>query len=444
MKPWLPEAAHPCGAPDTGVTRWRGALTKLLDMKFHAVNHTIAARVDAAHAFMPYPEVEVPHAAQGPLSGLRLAVKDVFHVAGYPTSMGQPWLAAALGVQDQHARVVADLLNAGAEFVGKTVSDEMALSMTGQNVHYGAPLNGADPKRIAGGSSSGSASAVSNDLADIALGTDTGGSVRAPANHCGLWGIRPTHARVAVEGVLPQSDSLDTVGWLTQNAEVGYRVAQVVMGEDAHALPSEPNRVRWLWPESMWALATDSARPSHLAAWERFGAGLGLQPTNLDAGWRSADDEELYWAFRRIQGFEAWQHWGDFMTKAQPNLAANVAERFAWAQTVQADDYQAALAVRSTLSQELDDLMGHDGVMVVPTMPDVAPLCAEPESNLEDFRNRAIRLLCVAGLAGLPQVSLPVGRHGGAPLGLSLIGPRGSDVSLCALAAAMVRSNKLG
>ena len=408
-------------------------------MKFHAVHQTISGRVDAAHAFMPYPDAPVPHAPAGPLSGLRLAVKDVFHVAGYPTSMGQPWLAAALGVQHQHAQVVSTLLAAGATFAGKTVSDEMALSMTGQNLHYGAPINGADPARIAGGSSSGSAAAVSNSLADIALGTDTGGSVRAPANHCGLWGLRPTHARVSTAGVLPQSDSLDTVGWFARDAHTGWLVSHTLMGSDERPLPTDVTRVRWLLPESMWALSAEVARPHHEAAWQSLADPLGITSNALSERWRSADDESLYWAFRRIQGFEAWQHWGDFMEKARPPLAPNVAERFQWAKTVRADDYHNALAVRAQLREEMDALLGTDAVIVVPTMPDIAPLSAEPESNLEDFRNRAIRLLCVAGLAGLPQLSLPLGQRDGAPLGLSWIGPRGSDVSLCALAAQMVQ-----
>ena len=423
---------------DTHETRHQRGVITLWRMKFHAVHQTISGRVDSARAYMPYPDVPVAHAPSGPLHGLRLAVKDVFHVAGYPTSMGQPWLAAALGVQHHHAQVVSTLLAAGAAFAGKTVSDEMALSMTGQNLHYGAPINGADPHRIAGGSSSGSAAAVSHGLADIALGTDTGGSVRAPANHCGLWGLRPTHARVSTQGVLPQSDSLDTVGWFARDAHIGWQVSQTLMGADESPLPSEPSQVKWLVPESMWRLSADVARPHHDAAWQALVSNGHVQAQALPVDWRSADDESLYWAFRRIQGFEAWQHWGDFMEKAQPPLAPNVAERFQWAKTVRADDYHGALLMRDKLRAELDALLGRDGVLVVPTMPDIAPLCAEPESNLEDYRNRAIRLLCVAGLAGLPQLSLPLGQRNGAPLGLSWIGPRGSDVSLCALAATML------
>ena len=137
---------------------------------------------DPAHAFMPYPEAPVENAATGPLAGLRFGVKDLFDVAGYPTSGGQPMLLAMSGIKTRTAPTVQKLLDAGARFAGKTITDELAFSMNGQNAHFGSPINGAAPDRISGGSSSGSASAVSNGLCDFALGTDTGGSVRAPAN----------------------------------------------------------------------------------------------------------------------------------------------------------------------------------------------------------------------------------------------------------------------
>ena len=142
---------------------------------------------------MAYPDAPVARSASGDLLGLSFAVKDLFDVAGYPTSGGQPILLAASGIKTQHARLVAQALAAGAAFVGKTVTDELAFSLNGSNAHFGAPINGAAPDRLSGGSSSGSASAVSLGCADFALGTDTGGSVRAPASHCGLIAFdRPT------------------------------------------------------------------------------------------------------------------------------------------------------------------------------------------------------------------------------------------------------------
>src|SRR3954466_16157405 len=140
---------------------------------------------DPARAFMPYPPEPVPHAPTGPLEGHTFAAKDLFHVEGYPTGCGSPHMLALSGVRTRTAPTVLRLLEAGARFVGKTITDELAFSMSGKNAHFGTPVNGGAPDRVPGGSSSGSASAVSNRLCDIALGSDTGGSVRGPANHCG-------------------------------------------------------------------------------------------------------------------------------------------------------------------------------------------------------------------------------------------------------------------
>ncbi|MFM7532343.1 MAG: amidase [Rubrivivax sp.] len=382
---------------------------------------------DTAHAFMPYPPAPVPHAGTGPLAGLTFAVKDIFDVAGYPTSGGQPLLLAMSGIKTRTAPTVQRLLDAGARFVGKTVTDELAFSMNGSNAHFGAPINGAAPDRISGGSSSGSASAVSNRLADFALGTDTGGSVRAPASHCGLVGLRPTHGRISLSGCLDLSPSLDTCGWFTRDVPTFARVAQVLLGEDAQPLPE---RVRLLAPEDLWEQVAPEARATLAAARARVEAALGATrpvQANLDGF------DAMYWHFRHIQGREAWTTDGGFIRRLAPPLGPGVAERFAWSSQVSDEQANQATAFRARLRAHLEALLGTDGVFVMPTMPDIAPLRSAPESTLEDYRNRAIRLLCIAGLAGLPQISLPLAGRDGAPLGVSLLGPAGSDASLVRL-----------
>jgi amidase len=383
---------------------------------------------DPAHAFMPYPAAPVPHAPTGPLAGLRFGVKDLFHVAGYPTSGGQPLLLALLGVQQRTAPTVQRLLDAGAAFGGKTVTDELAFSMNGQNAHFGAPVNGAAPGRIAGGSSSGSASAVSHGLVDFALGTDTGGSVRAPASHCGLVGLRPTHGRVSLHDTLDLAPSLDTCGWFARDVPTFARVADVLLGEDARPLPAA---VRLLAPADLWSLATPAALEALAPARARVEAVLGAAaPVQVVLDGIDA----MYWHFRHIQGRESWQTDGGFIRRYAPPLGPGVAERFAWSAGVTDAQVAEALAFRARFKAHLAALLGTDGVLVLPTMPDIAPRVDEPESALEDYRNRAIRLLCSAGLSGLPQLSLPLARRDGAPLGLSLLGPAGSDRSLVRLA----------
>lgn len=383
---------------------------------------------DSAHAFMPYPRVPVPHATTGPLAGLSFGVKDLFHVAGYPTSGGQALLLALLGVQDRTAPTVRKLLEAGARFAGKTITDELAFSMNGQNAHFGSPVNGADPRRITGGSSSGSASAVSNKLCDFALGTDTGGSVRAPASHCGLVGLRPSHGRVSLHDALDLSPSFDTCGWFTRDVGTFARVADVLLGKDAAPLPDQ---VRLLLPTDLWALATPAALDAFQPARQRVEAALrAATPVRAVPGELDAH----YWHYRHLQGYEAWQTDGGFIRRYAPPLGPGVAQRFAWCAEVTDDQVAAARSYREGFRAHLTGLLGADGVLLLPTMPDIAPFAGDSEESLEDYRNRALRLLCSAGLSGCPQLSLPLARRDGAPLGLSLLGPAGSDRSLVRLA----------
>jgi amidase len=381
-----------------------------------------------ARAFLPYPAVPVAHAAGGPLAGLTFAVKDLFDVAGYPTGGGNPLLLAASGVKTTTAPTVRKLLDAGARFVGKTHTDELAFSMNGRNAHFGTPVNGGAPDRIPGGSSSGSAAAVSNRLCDFALGTDTGGSVRAPASHCGLFGIRPTHGRVPLDGCLDLAPSFDTCGFFTRDARTFARVADVLLGADAAPLPA---RVRLLRPGDVWKLLADEVVAALAPAVARIEAALG-EATPCEAALDSFD--AMYWSFRHLQGREAWQVDGPFIERFAPPLGPGVAERFAWSKQVTEAQVVDAAHFCDRFRGHLDALLGSDSVLVMPTMPDVAPLLAADEGELEDYRNAAIRMLCISGLGGFPQVTLPLASRLGAPLGISLLGPSGSDRSLVALA----------
>ena len=396
---------------------------------------------DPAHAFVPYPEVAVPRAATGPLAGLNFGVKDLFDVAGYPTGGGSPIVLALSGIKTSHAATVARLLHAGAAFAGKTVTDEFAFSMNGNNAHFGAPINGAAPDRISGGSSSGSAAAVSHRLCDFALGTDTGGSVRAPASHCGLLGLRPTHGRISLAGVLDLSPSFDSCGFFARETGTFARVADVLLGDlatDARPLPAAP---RLLWPSQVWALLAPDVAEAARAAAEPVQVVLG-RAVPVDVVLDSFD--AMFWHFRHLQGREAWMTDGPLIERYAPPLGPGVAERFAWSRQVSDAQVGAAQSFRSAFRARIDELLGHDGVLLMPTMPDVAPLRSATEPSLEDYRNRATRMLCIAGLARLPQLSLPLIRRDGVPMGLSLVGPHSSDRSLVALAERLAAAGVSG
>ena len=387
---------------------------------------------DASRAFMPYPDAPVPNVAAGPLAGLSFGVKDLFDVAGYPTSGGQPFVLAMSGIKTATAPTVQRLLDAGARFAGKTITDELAFSMTGQNAHFGSPVNGAAPDRLSGGSSSGSASAVSNGLCDFALGSDTGGSVRAPASHCGLVGLRPTHARISLQGVMDLAPGFDTCGWFTRDVPTFARVADVLLGADPAPLPGS---VRLLRPDDVWGLLETDVREALATPVSRVESVYGkARPVEavLDGF------EPMYWNFRYLQGREAWRSDGPLIDRFAPPLGIGVAQRFAWASAVTDAQVASATDFRNRFRARLAALLGSDGVLLMPTMPDVAPKVDADEASLEDYRNQATRMLCLAGLAGFPQLSLPLGTRLGAPLGLSLLGPAGSDRSLVRMAEGIV------
>jgi amidase len=383
---------------------------------------------DPARAFMPYPAAEVPNAASGPLSGLTFAVKDLYDVAGYPTSGGSPHVLALSGVKARTAPPVRALADAGARFVGKTITDELAFSLNGKNAHFGTPVNGGAPDRIPGGSSSGSASAVSNRLCDIALGSDTGGSVRGPASHCGLYGIRPTHGRISLDDCLALAPSFDTCGYFARDGATFALAGAVLLGEDPAALPERP---RLLLAADAFAMLDVEVRGVHAPLIKRIESMLGEAALVETA---PEGFETLYWAHRRLQGQEAWGTYGAMIERHRPPLGPGVADRFEFARLVTDAEVAEAGDVRERFGARFRGLLGGDAVMVLPTMPDVAPLLTESEESLNDYRNRAINLLCLAGLAGVPQVSMPLATRNGAPLGLSLIGPLGSDLSLMRLA----------
>lgn len=385
----------------------------------------------ASRAFIPYPEVPVEHASKGPLSGLRFAVKDLYDVKGYPTSAGNPMMLARSGIKTATAPAIQKLLDAGAAFVGKTVTDELAYSMAGSNAHFGAPVNGGAPGRLTGGSSSGSASAVSCGLADFAIGSDTGGSVRCPASQCGLFGIRPTHGVISLNGCQPLSPSFDTLGWFARDIDVFARVGSVLFGRE----PKLASSVRLIAARDVMTLfgreVDEALAPAYERAQALFGAAQtgALAPLGFDGDFAS---------FRRIQAQEAWSSDGEFIEACHPVLGPGVSERFAFAKEMSSKDLSADEDRRSHVREALSDALGSDGIMMLPTMPGAGPLRSSSEAELESFRREASLSFCHGGLSGFPWITIPAGEIEGAPIGLSLIGPEGSDLRLIAAAQAFV------
>ena len=389
---------------------------------------------DPVHAFVDYDAVAVPSAASGPLAGLSVAVKDIFDVAGYPTGCGSPVKRAQSPVHTQSAPIVQRVLDAGAAFIGKTHTDELAFSLNGQNMHTGTPVNRRAPGRIPGGSSSGSAAATAAGLCDFAIGSDTGGSVRAPASYCGLFGIRPSHGRLPLQRIMPLAPSFDVPGYFADDAAVFGRVAPVFLGPDEKQFSLR----RVMRATDAFALLMDGGEAQALAPAEARviahldgGENVTVAPDGLD-NW--------YWVFRHLQAVEAWRAHGEWIEANDPEMTPGVRERFEFGKTVSPEDVAKAKAARQVIGKRLDGLVGEDGVVMLPSVPSIAPLCDIGGQALQVFRERALAILCISGLSGLPQVSLPLATFDGCPLGLSLIGPRGSDRALVDLAVAIARA----
>jgi len=379
-------------------------------------------------AWCDYPETSVAHAKEGPLAGLSLAVKDIFQVAGYPNGWGQPTRLAEAEPDTETQSVVQKMLNAGIEIKGKSQCEELCFSMTGINKHYGAPVNGAARDRIAGGSSSGSVSLISHGIVDVAIGSDTGGSVRAPASYCGLIGLRTTHGRLSLDRTMPLAESFDCFGWFAKDAETYAKVGDVVMDDDTSSTPLR----RFIGsPDLDSLLLGDDEFLAYSPAAERIENTYDAEREFVSMPF---DLMDAYWAFRKCQAFEAWQSLGDWITSRKPDLAPVIRERFDFGAGISKEEFEKQSEIRATITRQLEDLIGDDGVLVFPTVPSAAPLKSESEDTLQAFREQALMLLCLSGNSGLPQITLPLAEVYGAPLGVSLMGPRGSDKRLMQMA----------
>jgi amidase len=384
--------------------------------------------------FVPHDLDEpVRGAASGPLAGLAAVVKDMYDIAGSRTGGGNPdWLAAQKPAT-RHAAAVEQILAAGAAITGKTICDEFFYSVAGVNAHYGMPANLRAPGRLPGGSSSGSAAACGANACDFALGSDTGGSVRIPASFNGLYGLRPTHGRVDLTGAMAMAPTFDVAGWFANAPGIFRRVGAVLLRGDPVAAPA-----------TRLIVATDAfaQADAEVAALGREfltrAADVLLLPTERTVAPNGFD----HWrdAFRIVQAKEVWESFGDFVTRAKPKLGPGIKERMAFAATVTADQADAGRKIVAAARAHLRALVPAGTMLALPTAPSIAPPSDLSGDEMESFRVRVMRLTCMAGLAGLPQMNLPVGTVAGCPAGLSLIAWPGGDEALLDLAGPLARA----
>jgi amidase len=380
--------------------------------------------------FVAGPPLRIAGAPRGPLAGLTFAAKDLFDVAGYPTGGGNPDWARTHPIPARHAWAVQRLLDAGATLIGKTITDEVSLGILGENPFDGTPLNPKAPDRVPGGSSSGSASAVAQGLCDTALGTDTGGSVRVPASFCGLHGIRPTHGRLDLTGMMPQAPSSDTTGWFARDAETFARVSEAMLGESIpEGLPA-----RLVIAVDAFGLADADTATALQPLVSKLSALVGevredlLAPPGLSV-WSRAQ--------RILQPYEAWRTFKAWLDQDNPRMAWSVARGLTQASMISESDRQWAEQIRDEARARIAWLLPPGTIACMPTTPFPAPRKGLPLSTLDPLRARMHCLTAHGGFTGVPQVNLPGASVDGLPAGLSILGGRGSDATLVAVARAM-------
>ncbi|MBT5194352.1 MAG: amidase [Rhodospirillaceae bacterium] len=381
-------------------------------------------------AYIKHDAVDLAPTGEGALSGLQFAAKDLYDIAGHVTGAGSPDWLASHGPATATASSVSKLLAAGAHLVAKAQTDEMAFSITGQNAHYGTPVNVNAPGRIPGGSSSGSAAAVAAGLVDFALGSDTGGSVRMPAGFCGIHGIRTTQDRIPVDGVHPLAPCFDTIGWFTRSGAMMQEIGRVLLPDFNEA--ARPAGL--LVARDCFALLEDGPTAALAAAVNLVAAHF---ETRRDVLVSEAGPDKWMPHFRTLQMADIWRSHGAWIEQTKPSFGPGVADRFATCATITAEAEAASDQMRDAVRQRMVALLAGGDILCLPTAPGIAPLRETPETALDDFRWRSMGLTCIAGLSGCPQVNLPLTELDNCPLGLSLMAAPGHDEALLALAAAI-------
>lgn len=388
---------------------------------------------DPLGAFVPGVDIHLSGRPGGPLDGLTFAAKDLFDVQGLVTGCGNPDWAATHTAAERSAAAVEALLNAGATLVGKTITDEISLGLLGINRFYGTPLNSRAPERVPGGSSSGSASAVAGGACDVALGTDSGGSVRVPASFCGLFGLRPTLGRIDARGMMVQSPTFDTVGYFTRDPVTFAKIGAVLLGEPI--VPELPAEI--IVATDAFALADEVVRDALGPVVDRCRQVAHVTQTSIATG-----GDLLDWARwqRVLQRHEFRATFRDWIDRVNPRFSAEVAGAFADEGQASAETLDLATRFRVEAKARIDALLDGRKVLCVPTSP-ILPI--ERNARLSVMRaavHRIVDLTGLAGLTSLPQVNIPAGSASGIPVGLSLIGWPGGDAALVGAACALVEA----
>ncbi|MTD56919.1 amidase [Amycolatopsis pithecellobii] len=363
-----------------------------------------------------------------PVRGEPVGVKDLIDVEGQTVRNGTPGLGHRVAAQD--ATAWARMRAAGFGVACRTTVPELAWS--GRTPGCGNPF---DPTRDAGGSSGGSAVAVATGAVPVALGTDTGGSIRIPAALCGVAGLRPTHGSVPMDGITPVAPSMDTVGPIARTAAECLRIHGILAGESAGIEPA--GGLRAGWPSQLWG---DRIDPEVLRLVENAVAGLEITDVELPLARRHARGTGY-----TIMLFESARQWWARYQEQPDGLAGRAIGQLRAGSQVSTSDYEQALALAGRIRAEVDAVFDTVDVLVLPTVPvTAAPLDADTvvvNGHPEEVETAYYRLTALASVSGHPALTVPAGRTaGGLPAGVQIIGPRGQEALVCSIGEAIHRT----
>jgi len=384
---------------------------------------------DPVHALVPHTLAEpILGRSDGPLAGLSFMVKDLFAIKGRKVSNGNPDFYEHAAPAAETAPVIARLLEAGASLTGVTICDEFFYSVLGTNAHYGQPVNARAGHHVTGGSSCGSAAAVAATMCDFALGSDTGGSIRVPASFSGLYGLRPTHGRIDMRGATAMAPSYDTIGFLTREAALARKLGAVLLEGTRVEAPI----TRLILAQDIVVYSEASADQALWQTLDKLGSAIP-KPEHMEIA--GEDIEAWRKAFATIQGFEIQSTLLPFVQSHNVELGPGIKERFEIASGITFAQVEAARAVRAEVAKRLKAIVTPGTAIVLPTTPTLPPERDIPDgASFVEFRTMTLQSTCLAGHAGLPQISIPAAEAAGCPVGLSFIGWAGGDEALLDLA----------
>jgi amidase len=373
-------------------------------------------------------QLDIQTSHQGKLKDLTFVAKDLLDVEGRVTGGGNPDWKSTHPKALKHCPAIQALLDEGARLTGKSLTDELAFSLDGLNVHYPVPHNPNFPGCITGGSSSGSASAVANNVCDFALGTDTAGSIRVPAAYCGIYGMRPSHGRISLEGSIPLGTTFDTIGFMSRSLALLNQVGSVLLKDPQ----LEPQMRQISLVQDSLSILDQKWHKSFLEKWS------AVSDSKIDLKNELDSFSEL---FNHARGFEAWQAHGEWFEQTNPNMGEAIKQRFQSCRNISEHDYRSALTKRTESIKKMHQKL-NGTFLFLPTVRSTPPLVDASEDELMQNRKANILLNSLASFCGLPQITLPY-RHEDKKFAFSLVGPHGSDMELLALASFIERSDIL-